>query len=107
MKLSFLCPERVRNISVASYMWFLFRILESARMLDQSTRQGTTTGTSYLLTLNASSGALRRKAVHCPEIRKSVVKRAWALFSGRTNWTKKRIKPMIQVREKKRYTHLI
>jgi hypothetical protein len=51
-------------------------------------RQGTTDGTSYLLTLNASSGALRRNAVHCPEIRKSVVKKAWAMFSGRTNWKK-------------------
>jgi hypothetical protein len=40
---------------------------------------------SYLLTLYASSGALRRNAVHCPERRKSVVKKAWAIFSGRTN----------------------
>lgn len=27
MKHSFLCPDRVRKISVASYMWFLVRIL--------------------------------------------------------------------------------
>jgi hypothetical protein len=85
MKLSFLCPERVRNISVASYMWFLFRILESVRTLDQDTGQRTADGASYLLTLNANSGALRRNAVHCPESRKSVVKKACAMFSGRTN----------------------
>jgi hypothetical protein len=27
MKHSFLCPDKVRKISVASYMWFLVRIL--------------------------------------------------------------------------------
>jgi hypothetical protein len=48
---------------------------------------GMTTNLSYLLTLNASSGALRRNAVHCPETRKSVVRKAWAMFSGRTNYT--------------------
>jgi hypothetical protein len=53
------------------------------------------------LALNASSGALRRKAVHCPEIRKSVVKKAWAMFSGRTNF-KKCIKFTVQVWKKER-----
>src|SRR5882757_9347232 len=73
----------------------------SVRMLDQRTRQGVSDGTSYLLTLNASSGALRRNAVHCPETRKSVVKKAWAMFSGRTNF-KKRIKFTVQVRKKEK-----
>jgi hypothetical protein len=101
MKLSFLCPERVRKISVASYMWFLFRILGSVRRLDHSKEQGTVNGMSYLLTLNASSGALKRNAVHWPETRKSVVKKACAMFSGRTN-LKKRIKFTIQIRVKKK-----
>jgi hypothetical protein len=85
MKLSFLCPDRVRNISVASYMWFLFRILENARRSDRGTGEGKDIGISYLFTLNASSGALRRNAIHCPETRKSIVKKAWAMFSGSTN----------------------
>jgi hypothetical protein len=64
--------------------------------LDHGTEQGTADNISYLLTLNASSGALRRNAVHCPEIRKSVVKKAWAMFSGRTNF-QKCIKLTVQV----------
>jgi len=58
-----------------------------------------------LLTLNASSGALRRNAVHCPETRKSVVKKAWAMFSGRTNFKRHQIHgPSKKERGK---THLI
>jgi len=65
MKLSFLCPESDLKISVASYMWFLLRIL---------------------LTLNATKGRFRMNAVHWPERRKSSDRKAWAMFSGNTNW---------------------
>ena len=40
---------------------------------------------THLLMLYARSGALRRNAVHCPETRKSVVRKACAMFSGSTN----------------------
>jgi hypothetical protein len=77
-------------------------------MLDQGTGQGTADGTSYLLTLNASSGALRRNAVHCPESRKSVVKKAWAMFSGRTNFEKNASNPRSRSgRKKRKNAHLI
>jgi hypothetical protein len=66
-------------------MWFLFRILRSTRRSNEGTGKERADEASHLLTLKASSGALRRKAVHCPETRKSAVKKAWAMFSGRTN----------------------
>jgi hypothetical protein len=40
---------------------------------------------TYLLTLYATSGVLSRKATHCPVRRKSVVRTAWAMYSGRVN----------------------
>ena len=40
---------------------------------------------TYLLALNARSGAFSRKAIHCPDTRNRKVRKAWAMFSGRTN----------------------
>ena len=42
-----------------------------------------------MLMLNKTSGKLRMKAVHWPEMRNKVVRKAWAMFSGRTNYRKK------------------
>lgn len=40
---------------------------------------------AHFFALKATSGALRRKAIHCPVSRKSDVKVAWAIISGRVN----------------------
>lgn len=60
---------------------------------DQWIRRGRSTwngskGTeeTYLFTLNATRGALRRRAIHWKERRKRRVRKAWAPISGRTNW---------------------
>jgi hypothetical protein len=89
----------VVHVVLVSYSW--------ACALDHGTEQGTTDKISYLLTLNASSGALRRNAVHCPEIRKSVVKKAWATFSGRTNFSKKTHQIHGPSQRERAKTHLI
>jgi hypothetical protein len=44
-----------------------------------------TSGRTHLLTLNATSGALSRRAIHWPESRNMAVRKAWAIISGRTN----------------------
>ena len=102
MKLSFLWFGNVRKISVASYMWLPLLILLRVNMSHGFTPNGETYGTrelecescersgvkedaTHLLMLNANSGALRRKAIHCPEIRKRRARKACAIFSGRTN----------------------
>lgn len=69
MKHSFLCCPSVRKISVASYMCCFVMIL---------------------LTLYATSGALRRSAVNCSVMRKNVVNAACAIISGRTNCEQER-----------------
>jgi hypothetical protein len=40
---------------------------------------------TYLLALNATNGAFNKKAIHWPERRKRRVRKACAMFSGRTN----------------------
>jgi len=83
-------------------MWFLFRILEKQESQIEVWHIGDIfNNTAYLLTLNANSGALRRNAVHCPESRKSVVKKAWAMFSGRTNLKREVSTPRNQCQRKK------
>lgn len=61
-KLSVLCPDNVLKISVASYMWFLFRILYqmdvSAYLLWCGGEE------TYLLALKATSGTFSKKAIH-------------------------------------------
>ena len=41
---------------------------------------------THLLALYATRGAFNSKAVHWPEMRKTNVKKAWAPFSGSTNY---------------------
>ena len=41
---------------------------------------------TYLFTLNATRGKLRRRAIHWKDRRKRRVRNAWAPISGRTNW---------------------
>lgn len=73
MKLSFLCVERVLNISVASYMCAFLCILQVA--CEQAVEIREYTMLTYLLALNASRGALRRNAVNWPHKRKSIVRK--------------------------------
>lgn len=75
---SFLCPDKVLKISVASYMWFLSKILAS-QPPDLNL-------VTHFLTLKATSGALRINANHCPDSRKRRVRKACAIISGNTNF---------------------
>lgn len=44
---------------------------------------------AYLLALKRTRGRLSRNAIHCPDRRKSSVRKAWATFSGNTNCANK------------------
>lgn len=61
-------------------------ILRTDSAILSAQHWGYTEKQAHLLTLNATSGALSRKAVHCPDKRKQTTKNAWAMFSGSTNW---------------------
>ena len=82
MKLSFLCADNVRKISVASYMCALFRILRSQEI---ERRHIGLINATHLFALNKTSGKLRRNAIHWPERRNNKLRNAWAIFSGSTN----------------------
>jgi len=108
MKLSFLWPDRVRKISVASYMWFFDMILfvsgnedsdevqvkvkRASRLPARDSRCNTgrckekdKEYQTHLFTLYPTNGAFKRNASHCPESRNRRVRKAWAIISGRTN----------------------